>query len=124
MSAKDRARWDEIFKKRNAEDFPAADPLLLQYVPLPDGDDSLRALDLAAGYGQNGLWLAEQAYHVDIMDISRIALKRARLEMGLRKLRNVNLLQVDLDKLTLQSSGDCDAAHDICLESYDLIVVF
>jgi tellurite methyltransferase len=124
MSAKDRARWDEIFKKRNLEPFPAPEPLLLQYVPLPEGDDSLRALDLAAGYGQNGLWLAEQGYHVDIMDISRVALRRARLEMGIRNLRSVNLLQVDLDKLSLVVDGDCEAANELCPESYDLIVVF
>jgi tellurite methyltransferase len=124
MSAKDRVRWDEIFKKRNEDPFPAPEPLLLQYVPLGDRAEAPRALDLAAGYGQNGLWLAEQGYHVDIMDISRVALRRARLEMGLRNLRSVNLLQVDLDKLTLKNDGDCDAANELCAESYDLIAVF
>jgi tellurite methyltransferase len=124
MSAKDRVRWDEIFTKRNEDPFPAPEPLLLQYVPLPEGEEAPRALDLAAGYGQNGLWLAEQGYNVDIMDISRVALRRARLEMGLRNLRTINLLQVDLDKLSLKSDNDCAAAHELCSESYELIAVF
>lgn len=124
MSAKDRVRWDEIFKKRNEDEFPAPDPLLLQYAPAPHEGDELHALDLAAGYGQNGLWLAEQGYHADIMDISRVALRRARFEMGIRNLRNVNLLQVDLDLLMLKSDGDCAAAHELCPDTYDLIAVF
>jgi tellurite methyltransferase len=124
MSAKDRVRWDEIFKKRNEDPFPAPDPLLLQYAPAPKDGEEPRALDLAAGYGQNGLWLAEQGYHVDITDISRVALRRARFEMGLRNLRNVNLLQVDLDMLMLKSDGDCAAAHELCPKSYDAICVF
>jgi hypothetical protein len=61
---------------------------------------------------------------VDISDISRVALRRARIEMGLRNLRNVNLLQVDLDMLMLKSDGDCAAAHELCPNSYDLIAVF
>lgn len=124
MSAKDRVRWDEIFKKRNLDAFPAPDPLMLQYTPTPETEEEPRALDLAAGYGQNGLWLAEQGYHADIMDISRVALRRARAEMGLRNLRNINLLQVDLDLLMLKSDGDCAAAHELCPTSYELICVF
>jgi tellurite methyltransferase len=71
-----------------------------------------RALDLAAGWGQNGLWLAEQGYNVDIMDISRVALQRARAEMAVRNLRNINLLQMDVDDLQLEP------------EQYDLLCVF
>ena len=125
MSAKDRIRWDEIYSKRGKEGYyPKPDTLLLDYVPAAEAENSLRALDLAAGFGQNGLWLAEQAYNVDVMDISRVALNLARAEMTMRNIRNANLLQVDIDKLVLRRSGLCEGIHEICPQSYDVILVF
>jgi len=124
MSANDRIRWDDIYKKRQKTEFPKPDTLLLDYAPAPEEDSELRALDLAAGLGQNGLWLAEQGYNTDIMDISRVGLRIARAEMTMRNIRRANLLQVDIDKLVLRRSGMCDGIHEICPESYDLIVVF
>ncbi|MGB1286520.1 MAG: class I SAM-dependent methyltransferase [Aggregatilineales bacterium] len=127
MSTRDRIRWDKIYQRRIRQDFPAPDPLMLQYTPAilenirvderdaPVFDDESlipRALDLAAGVGQNGLWLAEQGYAVDIMDISRMALQRARTEMTIRNLRNVNLLQVDVD------------THLLEIAYYDMICMF
>lgn len=112
MSVEDRRRWDEIFRQRVNKPYPPPDPLLLQYTPPVAPERETRALDLAGGLGQNGLWLASQGYIVDVMDISRVALKRARAEMALRNLRTVNLIQVDLDKLELDD------------DTYDLICVF
>lgn len=109
MANEDRLRWDKVYREQHSTAFPAPDPLLLQYTPPGQG---LRALDLAAGLGQNGLWLAEQGYTVDIMDISRVALNRARSEMAMRNLRNVNLLLIDLDEPNLS------------LNHYDLVSVF
>ncbi len=112
MSAKDRAKWNSIYKNRGEEGYPHPDLLLLDYTPpVPLGGER-RALDLAGGVGQNGLWLAEQGYVVDILDISRAALDRARLEMTTRKIRTVNLLCVDLDEAGLSP------------DSYDLVCVF
>jgi tellurite methyltransferase len=124
MSAKDRVRWDEIFSKRNQDPYPVPAALLLQFTPAVDGEIRPRALDLAAGFGQNGLWLAEQEYNVDVMEISRVALRRARAEMALRNLRTANLLQVDLSELVLKTNDDCVAAHEVCKNSYDLICIF
>ncbi|NWF67876.1 MAG: methyltransferase domain-containing protein [Chloroflexi bacterium] len=105
MSAADRVRWDTIYQNSNGR-YPAADPLLFEYtLPLalhPEPRAEVRALDVACGVGQNGLWLAQQGYIVDLMDISRVALLRARKEMEKRQLRNVNLLQVDLDTVELE----------------------
>lgn len=112
MSAQDRARWDTIFKQNAHKPFPAPDPLLLAYTPLALQKEDVRALDLCAGLGQNGLWLAEQGYATDIMDISRVALTRGRREMTIRNLRNVNMLQVDVDQLVLE--------HRV----YDVVCVF
>lgn len=111
MSLQDRARWDNHYHQKNTA-YPAPDPLLLLYtLPLPP-THKCRALDLACGMGQNGLWLAEQGYTVDMMDISRVALNRAQEEINRRKLRNVNLLQVDLDDIDFDD------------QLYDVVCVF
>lgn len=116
MSAQDRVRWDAIYRQRSLQPFPPPDPLLFDYTPPVMADNgaviSRHALDLAAGFGQNGLWLAAQGYTVDVMDISRVALSRTRAEMGMRNLRSINLLQVDLDNLRLEAAR------------YDLVCVF
>lgn len=115
MSAEDRVRWDRVFREQANTPYPDPDPLLLRYTPPHDAQpetEAPRALDLAAGVGQNGLWLLTQSYFVDLMDISRVALQRARQEMAMRNLRNANLLQVDADILQLPPA------------QYDLICVF
>jgi len=112
MSAEDRIRWDKIYRERKGKAFPKPDPLLYEYVPPVPRRDEHRALDLAGGIGQNALWLATQGYVVDLMDVSRIALTRARVEMAMRNLRNINLLQVDLDDYTLKENY------------YDVLIIF
>lgn len=105
MTAQDRVRWDAYYRERKNQPLPTPDPLLLQWTPpAREGRPAPRALDGAAGFGQNGLWLAEQGYSTDIMEISRVALSRARAEVAMRNLRNVNLLQVDFDDLELEEA--------------------
>lgn len=112
MAADDRVRWDEIYRRSTDKPYPPPDPFLYEYTPPVAPGEERRALDLAAGLGQNGLWLAEQGYIVDITDVSRVALKRARDEMNARRLRNVNLLQLDLDDFDPEPY------------TYDLVCVF
>jgi len=112
MSAHDRARWDTIYRDKTEASFPDPDPLLFQFAPPLREPASACALDLASGVGQNGLWLAAQGYTVDLVDVSRVALTRARAEASRRNLRSVNFLQLDLDDTGLEP------------ESYDLICVF
>ncbi|HRF99048.1 MAG TPA: class I SAM-dependent methyltransferase, partial [Aggregatilineales bacterium] len=89
MSAQERAKWDAQYHQKTG-DYPAPDPLLLMYTPPLIPKQKGRALDVACGVGQNGLWLAEQGYTVDMMDISRVALRRAQDEINKRQLRNTN----------------------------------
>jgi tellurite methyltransferase len=115
VATQDRVRWDTVYRERNGR-YPVADPLLFEYTfPLElytQTDMDRRALDLACGLGQNGIWLASQGYIVDMMDISRTALMRARNEVEKRRLRNINLLQVDLESVHLSR------------QNYDIICVF
>lgn len=110
MSVEDRVRWDTIYFQQTHLAYPDPDPFLFEYAPPLVGTEELRALDLAGGVGQNGLWLAEQGYTVDIIDISRMALLQGRSETIARGLRNVNLLQYDLDSVELKHSY-----HLICV---------
>lgn len=109
ISNEDRQRWDAVYRKHLHKPLPPPDPLLLNYTP-PGGDRA--ALDVAAGFGQNALWLAAQGYIVDVMDISRVALGRARVEAGQREIRGLNFFQVDLDSTFLAP------------DSYQLVCVF
>jgi 2-polyprenyl-3-methyl-5-hydroxy-6-metoxy-1,4-benzoquinol methylase len=104
MSADDRMRWDAFYREKAGDPYPDPDPLLFQFTPPVCALGSARALDLACGLGQNGLWLAAQGYTVDLMDASRVALTRARTEATRRGLRSANFLQVDLDTVKLETS--------------------
>jgi 2-polyprenyl-3-methyl-5-hydroxy-6-metoxy-1,4-benzoquinol methylase len=111
MSAKDRGRWDTFYNERTEQPLAEPDPLVLNYTPPLLPNETRRALDAAGGLGHNALWLAEQGYNVDLMDISRVALVRAQEEMRQRGVRAINLFQVDFDEAEL--------TH----ETYDLIVI-
>src|SRR5690606_21845859 len=62
MAEGDRSRWDGIYRQRNHLPYPDPDPLLFEYTPPLTTSYEKRALDLAGGLGQNGLWLAQQGY--------------------------------------------------------------
>jgi tellurite methyltransferase len=112
MTAQDRTRWDQVYREQ-VNGIPPPDPLLFEFTPpLLDTPEPQRALDVASGLGQNGLWLAAQGYLVDMVDVSRVALLKAQDEMGKRQLRNINLYQADLD------------SYEFPQATYDLVCVF
>lgn len=106
----DRERWDARYAERLRQPYPPPDEWLTMHRGLLDGRGQ-RALDLACGWGQNALWLAEQGYEVDAIDISGVALARGREEAMRRGVR-VRFIQADLDEYALPAAA------------YDLIVVF
>ena len=61
-----------------------------------------RALDLAAGLGGNSLFLADQGFTVDALDISDVALNRFK-----GKHPKVNAIHADLDSYNIP----CDTYH-------------
>lgn len=118
MSAFDRKRWNRFYHERASYEFPQPDPLLFVYTPPMLSGFGARALDLAGGCGQNGLWLAEQGYVVDVVDISRPALVRGHEEMNRRELRTLNFLEHDLD------TGDVHPHRELVRRAFDIICVF
>lgn len=98
--------WDTLFKRRNfvyGKD-PAAF-LKEQIGTIPVG----RALDLAAGEGRNAVFLAKKGFQVDAVDLSEVALKKAK------RLAREN--QVDLKTIVADLNQ-----YSIPPETYDLIV--
>ncbi|MFH0724888.1 MAG: methyltransferase domain-containing protein [Pseudomonadota bacterium] len=95
----DRERWNQ---KYAAGDFPQKPSEIVQqfYRLAPMG----RALDIAAGSGRNSLFLAEQGFKVEALDISDKGLT------GLDKHGNVMPLCVDFD------------VFDIPMKRYSLIL--
>jgi 2-polyprenyl-3-methyl-5-hydroxy-6-metoxy-1,4-benzoquinol methylase len=101
----DRKRWDERFKEKEFAFGKEPNPFLKKHILLfPKG----KALDLAAGEGRNAVFLAQQGFDVDAVDISKKGLMKARnlaTEMGVK----INTLIADLDTYKIEK------------EKYDLI---
>ena len=75
MAEADREKWDQRYAEGSyrARTYPS--PFLVERLAeLPRG----RALDLACGAGRNALCLAEAGYAVEAVDISGVAVERAR----------------------------------------------
>jgi SAM-dependent methyltransferase len=73
-----------------------------------------RALDLAAGEGRNGIWLAEQGWQVTAVDFSAVALDRARQLADAR-------LGPDAERLTLVCADALE--YRPAPGGYDLVLV-
>ena len=83
MSAAEREKWDARYRDGAYGERPHPTALLAEWLPrLPRG----RALDVACGAGRNALHLAANGFAVTALDISAVALARARsaaVERGL-----------------------------------------
>ncbi len=104
----DRLRWNSKYSSNPDDGFPAPDELLTRYKTLLTAG---RALDVACGKGGNSLFLAEQGYSVDALDISDIALKNLRRVATLQGF-DINPLIADLDYFPIPEN------------MYDLVIVF
>lgn len=112
MSKEERVYWDTHYRQVNTtEPYPAPDPILFEYVPPLFEQRVHRALDVACGRGQNAIWMAEQGYTVDAVDISRVALSAAQDRATRKGVKSLNILPLDLDIANLDH------------KAYDLVVV-
>jgi SAM-dependent methyltransferase len=97
---KDRLKWNEKYQSQSYPDEPAA--IVKEYAKLASGK---KALDIAAGNGRNALFLAQQGFSVDAVDISD-----AGLNLFAPKHANIHPICADLDDF------------DIPSKRYDLII--
>lgn len=108
MSTTDRQRWDEKYQAKAVPDKIAPDSWLIEKV---SGLQPGRALEFACGLGHNAIWLAQQGWQVDAVDISAVGLAHAE-KLSQASGAQVNWIAADLDEFTPAA------------ESFDLAVVF
>lgn len=104
----DRKRWDRKYAAGEGPAHFRPKPLLVENRHLFDGG---WALDVASGFGGNALYLASVGFQVDALDVSAVALGRARGEAMKRGL-SINWIQVDLDRWWFPPSR------------YDIVTIF
>jgi tellurite methyltransferase len=104
----DRERWDRKYSAGRGPTHFRPNLLLTDSHRLLTGG---RALDVACGFGGNGLYLASLGYQVDGIDASGVALAQAQAEAARRNLR-LQLVQADLGRWWVPPNR------------YDLIAVF
>ncbi|HUL37198.1 MAG TPA: methyltransferase domain-containing protein [Thermodesulfobacteriota bacterium] len=104
----DQKRWDKRFGRKEFALGKEPNPFLKKNIHLlPKG----KALDIAAGEGRNAIFLAQQGFEVDAVDISEKGLKKAQ-KLALKKGVKINTSLSDLDQ------------YPIGKEQYDLIANF
>ena len=89
----DRKRWDEKYRERESKLNREASTILKKYFRILPGG---RALDIAAGEGRNAIFLAEHGFDVEAVDISKVALRRARKLAQSRGVK-IRTVMADLD---------------------------
>jgi len=93
----DRKRWDRRYRERKLDLNQGANTILKKYLPfLPKG----KALDLAAGEGRNAVFLAEHGFEAEAVDISPLAISRARKLARARGVR-IKAMAADLDAYSI-----------------------
>jgi len=104
----DQKRWDKRFGEKEFALGKEPNPFLKKHIHL-----FLRgkALDMATGEGRNAVFLAQNGFEVDAVDISRKGLKKAQ-ELAREKGVKMNALLVDLDHYQIEK------------DRYDLIANF
>ena len=104
----DQKRWDKRFGRKEFAFGKEPNPFLKRYIRLlPKG----KALDIAAGEGRNAVFLAQQGFEVDAVDISEKGLKKAQ-KLAREKGVKINTFLIDLDQYQIEK------------ERYDLIANF
>lgn len=76
MSEQDRQRWDERYRHAEAVSSLEPPPLLEHHLHLVPTTGN--ALDIACGRGQGALWMAWRGLNVLAVDVSPMAIARAR----------------------------------------------
>jgi 2-polyprenyl-3-methyl-5-hydroxy-6-metoxy-1,4-benzoquinol methylase len=104
----DQKRWDKRFGQKEFALGKEPNTFLRKHIRLlPKG----KALDIAAGEGRNAVFLAQQGFEVDAVDISEKGLKKAQ-KLARKKGVKIHTSLIDLDQYPIEK------------EQYDLIADF
>ena len=104
----DQKRWDKRFGRKEFALGKEPNPFLKKHIRLlPKG----KALDMATGEGRNAVFLAQNGFEVDAVDISGKGLKKVK-KLAREKGVKINTFLVDLDQYQIEK------------ERYDLIANF
>lgn len=104
----DQKRWDKRFGRKEFALGKEPNPFLKKHIRLlPKG----KALDMATGEGRNAVFLAQNGFEVDAVDISERGLKKTQ-KLAREKGVHINTFLVDLDQYPIEK------------ERYDLIANF
>lgn len=109
MTQSDRERWDAKYAAKSAPQSVCPDEWLMKHV---EGRSPGEALELACGLGHNSIWLAQQGWSVDAVDVSSVGLKLAAQLAERSGTRDVSWIEADLDNFSPRAAA------------YDLVVVF
>jgi len=117
MSEQDRDKWNRRYRDGAYAERAHPGAFLAEWLPRvrerlpPPAGRAPRALDLACGAGRNAIWLAEQGFAVDALDVSDAGLEVARARAAQRG--------VDVG----WHRHDLDAGLPASFDGYDLVVV-
>lgn len=91
MSLEDKIKWDRKYQEQKKL-LEQREPSLIvkKYC---NGVDNKRALDLACGSGRHALYLAQNGFSVDAVDISKVALNTLKS----RAFESITTIEADLD---------------------------
>ncbi len=105
MAEKDKLKWDKKYKENyDLLNLRPPSAMVVDYSSMCSGK---LALDLACGAGRNSLYLLEQGFSVDAIDISTIAIDSLKSRANSS---NLNVIVADLDE------------YELIRNRYDLIV--
>jgi len=94
----DQKRWDKRFGRKEFALGKEPNPFLKKHFRLlPKG----KALDIASGEGRNAVYLAQNGFEVDAVDISEKGLKKAR-KLAREKGVRINTFLIDLDQYQIE----------------------
>lgn len=105
-SEEDRGKWDALFSTQTYVFGKEPASFLRDHIALlPVG----RALDIAMGEGRNAVYLAKKGFSVDGVDLSEVAIRKAKL---LAREQRVTITTINADLLT----------YTIRPDTYDVIL--
>jgi 2-polyprenyl-3-methyl-5-hydroxy-6-metoxy-1,4-benzoquinol methylase len=115
MSAHDRDRWNERHAKCEPLSIAQPDEWLVEALQLIETtcgttESRQRTLDVACGLGHNAIWLAQQGWRSDAVDISTHGLELARQCAAANDV-DVCWIEADLDKWTPAANAQLACAQ-------------